>query len=554
VAETWPEHCRELFHVHSRAAVNAGGKRTATRPRGPEGKPRQKSHSLDLARSAIVIALCLLSFAARQTRAEAGQDVPWDTIRQIAQDYVNRESPSDVWFFKRAEPAVLARAQQKVFAHYLDPFPLSFDNLPSRDDYYSLQFLKRDGEKGKYARVGGYLRGRPLPVGPWESPYWRQINYAIEIFRARLIGLDGFQADMLEANSGKYWDALLMLCETAAAVAPGFSIVPEPDMATLLSIGVEDLVHALTTLARSPAVYRLADGRMLVTPFDPDLNPSALWREVIDVMARRNTPIALIPVLLNFRLHGYRFAPFSYGLSSWGVRDPQSLAEDGLADRVYTLRSGHLALMVPVVSQDVRPKSSVLWEAENTRLFRDGWRRAIDENAQFVQLITWNDYSETTEISPSSGTQFVLFDLAGFYTQWLKTGQMPRIVSDAIFYSHRRQIERLGQPPNSLDMPMKLRGSEALHNEIEMIAFLTAPARLEVEIAGRRYGAEVNAGVAELRAPAEIGRPLFRIVRQGTTIVEKLSDWQIEAHPDVEDPSYAGGSSTRPFARVSPAE
>jgi hypothetical protein len=45
---------------------------------------------------------------------------------------------------------------------------------------------------GRFAKLGGYTRERPLTPGPWDSPYRRQINAAIDIPRAQLIGADGF--------------------------------------------------------------------------------------------------------------------------------------------------------------------------------------------------------------------------------------------------------------------------------------------------------------------------------------------------------------------------
>jgi hypothetical protein len=83
-----------------------------------------------------------------------------------------------------------------------------------------------------------------------------------------------------------------------------------------------------------------------------------------------------------------------------------------------------------------------------------------------------------------------------------------------------------------------------------MVALLTSPAQLEIEIDGHRYTADAQAGLAELRAPAALGRPRFRILRNGVPVVEKLSDWTIDGHPDVEDPSYVGGSSSRPFVEM----
>jgi hypothetical protein len=46
---------------------------------------------------------------------------------------------------------------------------------------------------------------------------------------------------------------------------------------------------------------------------------------------------------------------------------------------------------------------------------------------------------------------------------------------------------------------------------------------------------------------ASPGRPVFRIIRNGKIVVEKISDWTIDAHPTTANADYFGGSSTREF-------
>ena len=495
------------------------------------GKLIQRAFQVCCAAGALVLSTVV---AASETLQR--DQVQWAEVRRLSEQYVEEESPSNVWPFERPNPATLSKTQKKVFSHYFGPFPLSDDNLPASNDYFTLQFLKRGGEGGKYRNVGGYLRGRPLPVGPWKSLAWREVNFAIEILRARKINLDGFVVDILQANSGKYWNSLTMLLNTGAAMDPSFRFMLEPDMAAMSSVSVEELASALYTLSQSPSVYRLADGRLVVAPFYAEEKPPEFWEQLMSKMEKRGTRIALLPVLLNLDRSVGQFATISYGLSSWGQRDPVSFAENNLVARVHQLGAENLKLMAPVTAQDVRPKSSIFWEALNSELFRDEWERAIREHAAYVHLITWNDYSESTEVSPSTGTQFVFYDLAAYYAIWFKAGGPPKILRDAIYYTHRRQIERIGLPPNPADIPMQLLGKTPVRNQIEMLGFLTEPAEMEIEIAKHRYKKEFSSGLAVLNAPAEVGRPIFRILRAGATVLEKVGDWMIDGHPENEDP------------------
>ncbi len=478
------------------------------------------------------------------------QNVPWQDVGAIAKQFVDGESPPQVWPFARTDLHTLALSPKKVFIHYFPPLPISIDNKPAENDYWATQFLQRSGENNKYANVGGYVRQRPLPAGPWNSPYWQEIEAAIDVLRARAIGVDGFGVDILQTGSGRFWDQARRICAAAAALAPDFHFVPEIDASALAKASVDDIVKASEELATCPAAYRLADGRILFVPFAPNTQSPAFWKDVEDRLAQRQIAIALMPDLIDLARYADQFAPISSGLTFWGPRDPATVTSTPLK----TLE-GHAASlthywMQPVAPQDARPKSSILWEAENTSLLRTSWTEAIDKNADFVHMITWNDYGEGTEFAPSSGSQFLFYDLSAYFIQWYKMGQPPPITKDAIYYCHRTQIFDPTKLFNPGDQPFRLLGATPLHNDVEMIAMLTQPATLQIELAGRQVEMSVPAGLQVIKMPASPGRPVFRIIRSGKTIVEKVSDWLIDADAKNANPDYFGGSSSRAFVAI----
>ena len=58
--------------------------------------------------------------------------------------------------------------------------------------------------------------------------------------------------------------------------------------------------------------------------------------------------------------------------------------------------------MQPVAFQDVRPSQSIYDEAQNSQNLQNMWQIAIASNSEWVQLVTWNDYSEGTCSRPAS--------------------------------------------------------------------------------------------------------------------------------------------------------
>jgi hypothetical protein len=477
--------------------------------------------------------------------AGSAPDFPWRDLAQTARAFVERESPDSVWPFERPGVAALAGSERQVFCHYFTPFPLSFDNKPLDEDYYRRQYLERAGEGGKFAHVGGYIRERPLGAGTLPGSHWQATNALIDVLRAQKIGADGFGVDLQQL--GRYWDTATALFGAAQASDTGFRILIEPDTDILKSVQPDALIRSLVPLARHPAAYRLPDCRLLLAPFAPEEQSVAFWKAVLDGLQRANIPAALLPVFNNLRAYAQAFAPICYGMSEWGNRDPESVDADNAADVWRKIKGTGAVWMEAIAPQDDQPKASIFWECANTGLFRRSWMKAIRENAQFAHVITWNDYSEATEIEPSSGIQFVFYDLCAYYISWFKLGHAPRILRDTIYYTHRRQIFTPGHPASPGDKPLRLLGRGPVQNEVEMIALLTRPATLLIRQGDAVQRLDANAGLSVLQAPAHVGYPEFQIVRDGKPVIELQSRWSITGHPDAEDPLYVGGSSNRSF-------
>jgi hypothetical protein len=237
----------------------------------------------------------------------------------------------------------------------------------------------------------------------------------------------------------------------------------------------------------------------------------------------------------------------SDGLTDWGIRDVARLE----AQRSAPLRHMKTRVwMQPIAPQDERPKVPAFSEADNTAMFRASWQEAFRQDADYIHLVTWNAYAEATEVGPSTGIQFLFYDLTRYFIDWYKAGEPPRITRDAIYYSHRTQIFDPDRPPRPGDQSYKDVGPSPVSNKIEMVAMLTAPAEIEIQIGAAHVRHAYGAGLAVLTAASKPGRPIFRIFRNNEVVVEKVSDWTIDTAPAAANPVYFGGSSTRAFVKV----
>lgn len=204
--------------------------------------------------------------------------------------------------------------------------------------------------------------------------------------------------------------------------------------------------------------------------------------------------------------------------------------------------------MSPVAPQDFRPKEKRFEEAEGSANYRAMWEAAIagSDEDDWVQLITWNDYSEHTEIAPSVATGHGFYDLTAYYVQWFKTGKPPEIVRDVLYYFHRNQPA--AAQPNSALQPSPFRnthGEARTKDNIEVLGFLKDPGTLAVEINGKRATKAVPAGIQSFKVPVRPGVPRFQLERNGKTAINFASDHKIRASVDTQNFMYHAGSSTR---------
>ena len=414
-------------------------------------------------------------------------------------------------------PDTLFASPKQVFAHYFPQFPLSIDDKPPAQDYYNHSYLDKAGESGKWTRQGGFLRQRPLPVGFNASPGWKLINMETEVRMAIARGITGFTFDVLGLSEATDPNShLQMLLRAAHEVDPRFKILVMPDIAVLKS-NADTVIKIIASVANSPAAYRLPDGRLVVTAFNAGGNPPQWWSSVIQQLGAQGIQIAFVPTFLGWRDQASAYAAISYGLADWGT----ATAEGGRrmrADPADAHALGARIYMMPVDPQQYRPKGPLLWEAGNSSAFREAWHSAIEGGADWVQIVTWSDFSESSQIEPYTdatlardiGTGY--YDLNGYYASWFLTGHEPVITHDVLYYFYRREAADAAAPAQSL--PLRLANGRS-DDEIELLAFLTAPGMLEISVAGQRFTQAAPAGVTSFKIPSRAGVPEFSLSRNG---------------------------------------
>ncbi|HEX7663316.1 MAG TPA: glycoside hydrolase family 71 protein, partial [Polyangiaceae bacterium] len=404
-------------------------------------------------------------------------------------------------------------------AHYFYPYPLSLDNKTSSADYYNVNYLSPDGESGKFKGNGGLLRSRPLSVAPGASATFKVDDAKKEIALAMAAGITGFTVDVMGASQANAGSQLQNLFAAANAVDSRFKIVVMPDMSALGddAAAVETIVESI---ASNPAAYKLADGRLVVSPFDANVESASWWQSVLSALAAKGIKVAFVPVFLGWQNYASSFEPISYGLSDWGTATPS--AQAAMQSWPGTAHAAGKIFMTPIDNQQYRPKSFLYWESGNSQAFRNGWNSAIAGGADWVQEVTWSDFSESGQIEPYTdatlrsdiGTGF--YNLNAYYASWFLTGSQPTITKDVLYYFYRREPTNAAASAQTKATTVVGAAGE---NDIELLAFLTSPGTLSITIGGKTSTMSAPAGITSFKVPLAAGTPKFSLVRGSSNVI-----------------------------------
>jgi hypothetical protein len=455
--------------------------------------------------------------------------------------------------FTMPAKTTLRASSKKVFAHYMPSLPVSLDNKASDVDYYTRNYLTPTGESGKHAAYGGFLRDRPIGRAALADTAWRQRDYETEVRQAATAGIDGFSVDLMQLgdSGGQLWTNTKTLMQAAATVDPGFKILLMPDMSS--GVGSKDaatLAKYVAELGKSPSAYKLADGRLVVSPFMAEKKTVAWWTTFLSTMKTTYaTPVAFWPLFVGSeQTYASAFSPISYGMSNWGSRNPlwnnptstTSTSPIGRADKIQALGK---KWMQSVSVQDERPRSYIYDEAENTTNLRNSWQIAIKSGADHVQLTTWNDYVEGSQFAPSAKHGWSYLDINAYYLTWYKTGTAPTITRDAAYVTHRTQP--YAAKPSFTQQLMAWRGGSPARDTVEALTFLTAPATVSVTVGTKVTTCSAPAGVATCVAPLGAGTVKVAVTRAGASVAAVRSRSTVTTTPYVQDLQYVAASSLR---------
>ena len=455
--------------------------------------------------------------------------------------------------FDLPSTSALRSSPRKAFANWVPSLPISLDNKAPTEDYYQRNYLSPYGENSKHAAYGGFLRDRPLGRAPIAASDWRLQDMKTEVRSAIAEGIDGFTVVLYNfpatGKTNAQWTNIKLMMQAAAAVDPGFKIIPMPDMTSSLRYtDVATMARRMAELGRHSAAYKI-NGSMVLSPFTAERKSASWWGSVKSTM--KNThgmPVAFWPLFQNEQTWASSFASISYGMANWGYRDPvwnNPNSAGGPVGRMNKIQSMGKKWMQPISVQDERPREGRYFEAANTSNLRNSWEITRKGGADWTQLVTWNDLPEGSGMLPSAKHGFSFLDINAYYLTWWKTGVAPAIKRDAIYLTHRKhKLAAKTTYQQRLYMTNHDGGTPA-RDTVEALTFSRAAGTVRIVVGSTTHSCAVDAGVDTCTVPLGTGTVSAKLVRSGSVVSSLTSPFKVTSTPYVQDFEYVGSSSLR---------
>lgn len=465
--------------------------------------------------------------------------------------------------FVQPSPQALRASGKKVFAWYFPPFQLSTHNELDSKNWYERWLSPTGASSGnlEYLSTGGLLRDRPLPMPKRPEPNWKQLNFEVEIRQAIAMGLDGFILEMSyrQVHSDDRFNRVRDMLAAAKAVDPEFRILLAPGFPKGAQDTPDELAQTLLAVIEHPSVFRLPDGRVPLATFSPERpakdggKPILWWQQLLDLLRAQGVEPAWYPMFLSRTAMNSipNLAEWRATMAGYSIFEGKtaSQAASNVSEAVDARKYG-LDWMARVAFQDMRVRKSAEkvelrhWESSNSVTLRALFEKAIESDAQMVNILTWNDYGET-QVAPSRDRGYAVTDLLAYYTTWFKTGQAPPIARDALYYFHRKH--RTDAPYDTAKQtagPFTIPFGPVAENQVELLAFLTEPGLLSIRQGSDLRTLPAAAGMTSFKVPLVAGTaPQFELSR-GNQVVESLtSATPVHASVDYQDMTYYAGGS-----------
>lgn len=371
-------------------------------------------------------------------------------------------------------------------------------------------------------------------------------DYVSEIDAAREAGIDGFALNFGSVRTTPQHLVSLRRFFEAASHFPDFSLVLSFDQSP-----VEDAIALVKRYSGDPASLTY-HGAIVVSGW----GQTSSWADALrSGLKDENIRPFLIPHIRptdqrrvgwtassdheEVALRELKEAPAALdGIFIFNAGTPYRTAAAAIVSGTQSAHSlGKLAMVGIVPYYRGLAGNSRVFESDGFSGMRDRWLAAIKADSDWVQLVTWNDWSEATYLEPFPAVQQDIHDVpswrgllqhSGFlkasryYIDWFKNRKEPEITTDRIYYFYRPHLKTGIGVVNYEGMEYgRPRYWDTLTDQLFFANFLTREITLSVRIGKEVHRISAGPGVTLNGIPMSLGLPEIDVTSGGETLAHQ---------------------------------
>ena len=168
-------------------------------------------------------------------------------------------------------------------------------------------------------------------------------------------------------------------------------------------------------------------------------------------------------------------------------------------------------------------------------------------------LVTWNDYTENSQVSPALGMQYGFYDLTTYYVNWYKHTDPPPVSRDALYVFYRNQVAQAKPSDPMLKGPMTIAESRTgPSDQLEVLVFTTAgdynagilPTVTVTTGSASETFTVRSAGMSVFSVPIMTGKISVRLAVKGKNVLTMSPPELVRSQVFVQDMTYHAASAS----------
>gem|GEM_PF-748233 len=370
--------------------------------------------------------------------------------------------------------------------------------------------------------------------------------YKQHIELAQRHGIDGFLLDV-GAWEGNYVASTERIYEAAKQLGTGFRLAMAPEYSVQpFSEQVRDMVLRFKDHPNQLKV----NGKPLLSGYcSASMFPPALEKLKSDGVEVTLVPHVFLPRFVyrpSFEEYVGQFfsTPSLSGLMMFNASELGVNLSDNSAARRATMMLNKIcaAGVIPAYNsanlQDYRGMAGYLLQ----------WTGAIYDGADWISIVTWNDYNEDSALMPMrwpAGSERYLcthdesfLHYTAFASAWFKTGRQPTIPQDTLFLTYRNRSKwqrRAWNGKEWVDVSLAAGRFDQIHDDVQDLVYLDSllrePADAVVAVGGEDHSVNLPAGIGHAEIPMKPGVPRLIVRRSGRVLADMVGRKQIIETP-----------------------